>query len=119
MFKLKDRLEARLHNRMVNAGEIVDPVVTHGTDANGDVIGKGGKPVPGTAPKGYKPEKAEGDDAPETVDYTKFKSHAELNEQLAKLGVATPEGWTDDKPTIAEKQAKLAEITKPATSGWA
>lgn len=122
MFKLEERKKNRKHMHAVNSGEIVDTVASHGTAENGDVIGDDGKPVPGTAAKGAKPAEVEetDDNTNAGTDYTKFKSHADLNAELAKLNLETvPEGWTEDKPTIAEKQAKLAELTKPATQAWA
>jgi hypothetical protein len=109
MFKLEDRKKVREHLRKVNAGQIKDPVAQYGTDANGDVIGDDGKPVPGTAAKGQSPAPE-----PETepVDYTKMTTHADLD---AALGDRTkPEGWGDMK--VAEKQAWLAGQTNGG--GW-
>lgn len=123
MFKLEERKKAREHRAAVNAGKVKDMKASHGLAENGDVIGNDGKPVEGTAAKGFKPAEADDNaggnpDGNNKVDYTKVKSHAELNAELAKLGKETPEGWTDDKPTIAEKQALLTEMTKTAESGW-
>jgi len=127
MFKLDDRKKAREHRAAVNSGAVKDMVASHGLAENGDVIGDDGKPVAGTAAKGYKPPEAEdnaggfpdgdGGNGGGKVDYTKFKNHADLNAELAKLGKETPEGWTEDKPTVAEKQAILADLAKPA-GGW-
>lgn len=127
MFKLEQRKKARKHMAAVNAGEIKDPVVSHGTDKSGNVIGDDGAPVSGTAPGGYTSddgdEEGEGGGNTSTnsiPDYSKVTTHAALNAELAKLGVETPEGWTDDKPTVAEKQAKLNELAngKDNGGGW-
>ena len=119
MLKLSDRQKAREYRNAVNSGEIKDTVMTHGTAENGDVIGDDGKPVPGTAAKGAKApeERDEGNGGAENVtDYTKFKTHADLDAELGKLNLsAEPEGWKDLK--VEEKQAKLAELAKPA-GGW-
>jgi hypothetical protein len=107
MLKLEDRKKVRAHLRGVNAGKISDPVAQYGTAANGDVIGDDGKPVPGTAAKGFTATEA----TPEPVDYTKLTTHAELD---AALGDRTkPEGW--DGMKVADKQAWLAAA--PANGG--
>lgn len=121
MFKLEERKKARAHRAAVNAGEIKDTVVTHGVAENGDVIGDNGKPVPGTAAKGAaspeeRDEKGGNGGGTEPVDFTKFKTHADLDAELAKLNLsAEPEGWKELK--VEEKQAKLAEVSKPS-GGW-
>lgn len=126
MFDLKERQKARAYNHAVNAGEVKDPVIQHGTAVNGDVIGDDGKPVPGTAAKGFKPDEGgegnggEGGEGNQPVDYTKFTTHADLDAEFAKLNKDPAEtGWGGEgSKTVAEKQAKLAELTKPATTGW-
>lgn len=123
MFPLKDRIKNREYLAKVNAGEIKDSKVSNGTAENGDVIGDDGKPVPGTAAKGRNPEETPHDEGlTDATDYTKFKSHAELNAEMTKLGLTVPpDGWTDDKPSVAEKQKILADLTKPAAAAqtWA
>lgn len=116
MFKLDERKKAREYRAAVNAGEIKDTVMTHGTAENGEVIGDDGKPVAGSAAKGAA-SGGDGDgEGNKGTDYTKFTTHADLDAELAKLNLsAEPEGWKDAK--VADKQAKLAELSKPA-GGW-
>lgn len=127
MFKLEDRKKVRAHQDAVNSGEVVDPVVSFGTDEQGNVIGKGGKPVEGTAPKGFnanadKP-KAEGNenDGNENTpfDYTTLRTHEDLDGEKGLNGRERPEGWDDrDKFKVADKQAWL-DANRPApAAGW-
>jgi hypothetical protein len=115
MKDLKTRQKQREHFAAVNAGKIDDPVVTHGTDETGNVIGDNGKPVPGTAPGG---ENTNANPTGENnggagqgagaADYSKLTSHADLDAALE--GRTKPEGWDNrDLFKVADKQKWLAE----------
>ena len=112
MFKLEERKKVRAHLAAVNSGAISDPKAQFGTDASGNVLGDEGKPVEGTAPKGFKAGEAP---APAETDYTKLTTHADLDAALGSR--EKPEGWDDrEKFKVAEKQAWLA--ANPANGGW-
>lgn len=109
MKSLEKRKAQRKYFAEVNAGKVDDPVVTHGTDASGRVIGDEGKPVNGTEPGGDNANSnGEGNSGGEPVDYTKLTTHDALDKALE--GRTKPEGW-DDRETfkVADKQKWLAE----------
>lgn len=115
MKALKERQKQREYLAKVNSGEIKDPIVTHGTDDNGDVIGNDMKPVSGTAAKGFKPEGSEPANNAR-VDYTKLRSHADLNGEKGLAGRTEPEGWGG--MSVEAKQAWLtANPVEPSLGG--
>lgn len=122
MFKLEDRKKVRAHLAKVNAGEVVDPIASTGADAEGNVIGDDGKPVAGTAAKGFKADVTnqndDGNAANNPVDYSKLNTHDQLDAALGNR--AKPEGWDDrEKFKVAEKQTWLTANATPANpNGW-
>lgn len=112
MKSLKERQKQREHFAKVNSGEIRDPAVTHGTDEGGNVLGDDGKAVGGTAPKGFDANAVDsgGGNSPNDegkTDYSKLRSHADLDGDKGLAGREKPEGW-DDK-SVADKQKWLSE----------
>lgn len=106
MFKLKARRERREYIAKVNAGEIKDTVITNGTTADGTPVDGSGNPVGGTDT-----------DTDTRTDYSKLKSHDELNGPDGLGDRDKPEGW--DGMKVADKQKWLADNSNtPASSGW-
>ena len=136
MKSLKERQKQREHFAKVNAGEVVDPVVTHGTDDNGNVIGDDGKPVEGTAAKGFKvgedtATNSEGTSpvnggndgggtgngsGGDTFDYKQLGTHDALNGEKGLAGREKPTGW--DEMKVAEKQEWLDKNRPASGNGW-
>lgn len=111
MFKLEERKAARKHRNAVNAGKVDDPVMTHGRDADGNIVVGKDKVAENTAPAGHR--KAAENTA---TDYSKLRSHDDLNKALGER--EKPDGWDDMK--VDDKQKWLTENapTDTASSGW-
>lgn len=108
MFKLKARQERREYIAKVNSGEIKDPVISHGTTASGVPADGNGKPING--------DDTTTDDTGAGVDFTKLKSHDDLNGPDGLGDREKPEGWDDMK--VVDKQKWLTDNANPASSGW-
>lgn len=110
MFKLKDRQERRNYIARVNAGEVKDFTITHGTTAGGIPVDAKGTPLIETA----EPPEENGDGA---TDYTKLTSHEQLDNALGAR--AKPEGWDDrNKFKVVDKQTWLASNPATPGGGW-
>jgi hypothetical protein len=133
MEKLEARKKQREYFAKVNSGEIKDNKVTHGTDDAGNVLGDNGKPVSGTAPKGFDPNAddrdlnhndaddgtggggGENDNNDPGVDYSKLRTHEELNGEKGLAGRNPPDKWND--MTVADKQKWLSDEQEKSRAG--
>lgn len=104
MKPLSERKKAREHIAKVNRGEIVDLVITNGTNEDGDPVDKEGRPINVPTPAAQP--------APVGTDVSTLTTHAALDEALN--GRAAPEGWAGMK--VAEKQEWLK--ANPVVNTW-
>lgn len=126
MLPLKQRRARREHIAAVNRGEVFDPAVTYGLSNNAEVLGDDGKPVAGSAPKGFAGfttgeqtggKTGEADDDNKPFDYATLGTHADLDGEKGLNGREKPEGW--DTMKVVEKQAWLeANRPAPTATGW-
>lgn len=97
MKSLNERKKQREYFAKVNSGEVKDTKVTLGQSADGTPLGEGGEAA-------EKDDSA--DDANAPFDYTKLRSHDDLNGEKGLNGRDTPEGW--DGMNVKAKQEWLS-----------